>query len=244
VWHYVPGTNIPIPMGGMNVVTVFNSVLVMLILWGLLWLATRRVAWIPGRGQLLLESLLKAFQGLIDSTMSFEPLEKRKHFLPLIAGLFMYICVSNAMLIIPMPYIEKPTSDLNDTLALGIISVSYATYCGLKAKGPKVYVEEMMGPMFHAHGSVGAVVIGKLSALFFFPLRLSEEFSRLVSISCRLFGNIMGGAIVITVVSTLTYWVLFPQLLYGFFLVFEAALQAFVFSMLTLMYITGALQEE
>ncbi len=243
-WHYLPFTDIPIPMGGVNVITVMNTLVVMAVLWGLLYLATRRLTAVPGRGQLLLESVLTGFQGLIDSTMSFEPLEKRKHFLPLIAGLFLYICVSNAVLIIPLPHIEKPTSDLNDTLALGIISITYATYCGLKAKGLKVYVTEMMGPMFHAHGSLSAVIIGKLSALFFFPLRLSEEFSRLVSISCRLFGNIMGGAIVIIVVSTLTYYILFPQFLYAFFLVFEAALQAFVFSMLTLMYITGALQEE
>lgn len=244
VRHFVPFTNIPLPLGGVNIYTVMNTVIVMVILWTLLYLATRRVSAVPGRAQLVLESILNSFQGLIDSTMSFEPLEKRKHFLPLIAGLFVYICLSNAVLIIPLPHIEKPTSDLNDTLALGIISITYATYCGLKAKGPKVYVTEMMGPMFHAHGSTSAVVIGKLSALFFFPLRLSEEFSRLVSISCRLFGNIMGGAIVITVISTLTYYILFPQFLYGFFLVFEAALQAFVFSMLTLMYITGALQEE
>ncbi len=244
VWRYIPGTDIPIPLGGVNVYTVMNTLVVMAVLWAVLWLALRRISKVPTRGQLMVESVLSSFQSLIDSTMSFEPFEKRRHYLPLIAGLFIYICVSNAVLIIPLPHIEKPTSDLNDTLALGLISIGYATYCGLKAKGPLGYLKEMCGPMFHAHGSVGAVVIGKLSALFFFPLRVSEELSRLISISCRLFGNIMGGAIVIVVVSSLTYYLVFPQFLYGFFLVFEAALQAFVFSMLTLMYITGALQEE
>jgi len=243
-WHYIPFTDIPIPLGGVNVFTVMNTLIVMGVLWGLMFLAVRRLTWIPSRGQMILEMILGGFQSLIDSTMFFESPEKRRSFLPLITALFIYIALSNAILLIPLPHIEKPTSDLNDTLALGLISVGFATYCGLRAKGVLGYLKEMCGPMFHAHGSVGAVVVGKMSALFFFPLRISEEFSRLVSISCRLFGNIMGGAIVITVVSTLTYYAFLPQFLYGFFLVFEAALQAFVFSMLTLMYITGALQEE
>ncbi|MDQ1256943.1 MAG: F-type H+-transporting ATPase subunit a [Candidatus Hydrogenedentes bacterium] len=244
VWHYIPWTDIPIPLGGINVYTVMNSLVVMAVLWAVLFLAVRKVAWIPSRGQVILEAVFASFQSLIDSTMFFEPPAKRRSFLPLIVGLFVYIAVSNAILIIPLPHIEKPTSDLNDTLALGLISVGFATYCGLRAKGPAVYIKEMCGPMFHTHGSLGAVIAGKLSAFFFFPLRISEELSRLISISCRLFGNIMGGAIVILVVSTLTYYIFLPQFLYGFFLVFEAALQAFVFAMLTLIYITGALQEE
>ena len=243
-WHYVPFTDVAIPLGGVNVFTIVNTLIVMGVLWALLFLAVRKAAWIPGRGQMILELILTGFQSLIDSTLFFEPPAKRRYFLPLLTGLFVYIALSNALLIIPLPHIEKPTSDLNDTLSLGLISVGFATYCGLRAKGLLGYLKEMCGPMFHTHGSFGAVAAGKLSALFFFPLRISEELSRLISISCRLFGNIMGGAIVILVVSSLTYYIFLPQFLYGFFLVFEAALQAFVFTMLTLMYITGALQEE
>lgn len=244
VWHYVPFTNIPIPMGGINVYTVMSMLLVLAVLWTLLFLAVRGLKQVPGRGQVLLEALLSGFQSLIDSTMSFESPAKRRSFLPLIAGLFIYITVSNAILIVPLPHVEKPTSDLNDTLALGLIAVPFSIFCAIRAKGILGYLVELCGPMFHAHGSLGAVIAAKASALFFFPLKVVEEFSRLISISCRLFGNIMGGAIVIIVVSTLTYHVLFPQFLYAFFLVFEAALQGFVFAMLTLVYITGALQEE
>lgn len=244
VWHYIPFTDIGIPMNGVNVFTVMNTLVVMAVLWLALFLAVRKVAWIPSRGQMTLELILTGFQGLIDSTMFFEPPAKRRYFLPLIAGLFVYIAVCNAILLIPLPHIEKPTCDLNCTLALGLITVSFATYCGFRAKGILGYLKEMCGPMFHTQGSFAAVVVGKLSALFFFPLRLCEELSRLISISCRLFGNIMGGATVIVVVSTLGYYIFLPQILYAFFLVFEAVLQAFVFAMLTMMYITGALQEE
>lgn len=242
VWHYIPGTNIPIPLGGVNVFTVMNTLIVMAVLWVLFGLAIRRMAMVPHRGQALLEMILEGFQGMIDRTMEFAPEHRRKHYLPLIAGLFMYICLSNALLLIPLPHIEKPTEDLNNTLALGLTSVGYALFCAFRAKGIKGYFVEAMGPLFHSHGSAVAVVSGRLSGLFFLPMHFSEELSKLISISCRLFGNIMGGAIVITIVSTMSYYFVFPQILYAFFLVFEAALQAFVFSMLTLIYITRAEQ--
>ncbi len=242
VWHYVPGTDIPIPLGGMNVFTVMNTLLVVAVLWALFWMATRRLNMVPGRAQALLELVLDSFKDMVDRTMEFAPEHRRRQYVPFIAGLFLYICLSNAILLVPLPRIEKPTSDLNDTLALGLISVGYALFCAIRAKGIKGYFVEAMGPLFHSHGSTAAVLMGRSSGLFFLPMHFSEEMSKLISISCRLFGNIMGGAIVITIVSTMSYYIVFPQILYAFFLVFEAALQAFVFSMLTLIYLTRAEQ--
>jgi F-type H+-transporting ATPase subunit a len=89
-----------------------------------------------------------------------------------------------------------------------------------------------------------AATLGKLSALFFFPLHLIETLSRMLSISCRLFGNITGAAIVLTVLSTLSYGLVLPLGLNAFFLVFESAVQAFVFSMLTLIYIATSIQHD
>ena len=86
---------------------------------------------------------------------------------------------------------------------------------------------------------------GKLIGIgFFFPLHIIETFSRVLSISCRLFGNITGAAIIITVVSALTYGMVVPLGLYAFFLVFESAVQAFVFSMLALIYIATNMEHE
>lgn len=242
VRHYVPFTDIPIPMGGINIITALNTILVVAVVWGLFWIATRRASMVPNRAQALLELILESFQDLINNTMPFAPESRRKHYLPLIAGLFVYICVSNAILIVPLPHIEKPTSDLNDTLGLGALVISYAMFCAFRAKGVKGYFVEAMGPFFHTHAHGVALVASKASALGFFPLHCVEEVSRLISISCRLFGNIMGGAVVILIVSTFSYYIIVPQGLYAFFLVFEAALQAFVFSMLTLIYITRAEQ--
>ena len=73
---------------------------------------------------------------------------------------------------------------------------------------------------------------------FMMPLNLIGELSKIVSISFRLFGNIMGGAIIILVVSYLTYSVLLPPFLNAFFGLFVGTIQAFVFTMLTLVYIS------
>ena len=244
VWHYVPFTDIPIPLRGLNIITVSNTLLVMIILWVLLRLAVRRFAWIPGRAQVLVELLIGAFDSMVESALELKTREANRHYLPLIVSLFVFILLSNSVVLLPLPHIEEPTSDLNTTLGLGLMSVLYSVYCGFKAHGVRGHLAEMCGPMWHTKGGGVAAIAGKLSALFFFPLHVVEDCSRTISISCRLFGNITGAAIVLTVITTLTYSVVVPLGLDAFLLVFEAAVQAFVFSMLTLMYIAAAMREE
>jgi F-type H+-transporting ATPase subunit a len=245
VWHYVPFTDIPIPLRGLNIVTVLNSVLVMILLLTALRLAVRKFAWIPGRAQVLVEVLIGAFDSLVSSSLELETREKNRHYLPLIASLFIYIILCNAIPLLPLPHIEEPTSDLNCTLGLGVMSVSYSFYCGMRTRGVRGQLTEMCGPLWPHKGKFTlAALPGKFSALLFFPLHIVEDISRIISISFRLFGNITGAAIVLTVVSALTYGLVVPLGLDGFLLVFEAAIQAFVFSMLTLMYIASAMQHE
>ena len=70
------------------------------------------------------------------------------------------------------------------------------------------------------------------------PLNLIGELAKVVSISFRLFGNIMGGSIIILVVSHLTYSLVLPPFLNAFFGLFVGTIQAFVFTMLTVVYIS------
>ena len=70
------------------------------------------------------------------------------------------------------------------------------------------------------------------------PLNVIGEIAKVVSISFRLYGNIMGGSIIILVVSDLVYQLILPPFLYGFFGLFVGTIQAFVFTMLTLVYIS------
>jgi len=242
VWHYVPFTNFRLPFNGVNIITVMSTLLVMFILIAVLRLAVRRFAWIPGRGQMAVELLLGGFDSMVSSALQLKTQAQNRHFLPLISTLFIYVLLCNSVVLLPIPRIEEPTSDLNCTLALGLMSITYSMYCGFKAHGVAGYLGEMCGPMWHHEGKfTWSAIPGKLSALFFFPLHLVEELSRLISISFRLFGNITGAAIVVAVVSTLAYGLVIPLGLDAFLFIFEAAVQAFVFAMLTLMYIASAI---
>ena len=142
-----------------------------------------------------------------------------KTYAPLICALFMFLLFSNWLGIIP--HLEEPTKDLNTTLGLGIMGFVIAHYAGIKSKGIKAYLKEYFQPIF-----------------FMMPLNVIGELAKIVSISFRLFGNIMGGSIIILVVSYLTYSVVLPPFLYAFFGLFVGTIQAFVFTMLTVVYIS------
>ena len=79
---------------------------------------------------------------------------------------------------------------------------------------------------------------------FLAPLNIIGEVSKIVSIAFRLFGNIMGGGIIILVVSSLTKLIIVPIGLYGFFGIFAGSIQAFVFAMLAMSYLAVAITEE
>ena len=145
--------------------------------------------------------------------------EKSKTYAPLICALFMFLLLSNWIGIVP--HLEEPTKDLNTPLSLGLMGFVLAHFAGIKTKGFKEYSREYFQPIF-----------------FMMPLNVIGELAKVVSISFRLFGNIMGGSIIILVVSHLTYSILLPPLLNAFFGLFVGAIQAFVFTMLTLVYIS------
>jgi F-type H+-transporting ATPase subunit a len=246
ILHYLPYTDIRIPMGGLNIITVLSTLLVMVLLWGVLRLAVSKFAWVPGRGQLMVELFVTGFDSMVISTLNLKTREANRHYLPLISCLFLFIVLCNGLPLLPIPHVEEPTSDLNCTLALGMTSVLYSVYCGFRAHGVLGHLGEMCGPFWHHEGklNVGAA-LGKVIGLgFFFPLHIIETLSRMLSISCRLFGNITGAAIVLTVLSTLSFGLVLPLGLNAFFLFFESAVQAFVFSMLTLIYIATSIQHE
>lgn len=242
IWHYIPYTDIPFPMGGLNYLTVLNTVLVMLALWGLMWVAVRRRSLVPGRAQMALELFMGAFDDLVANSLELETRKANRAFLPLIAALFVFLVLSNFMGFFPTPIFEEPTGDINCTLALGLMGMVIATYSGMRTKGPLEYSKELLGPLWNQEGTAGAVLAGKLSALFFLPLNIIGELAKVISISFRLFGNIVGGAIIMSVVSFLVYYMVLPIGLNLFFVFFVGAVQAFVFTMLTLTYIAVAIK--
>ena len=209
-----------IPVFGHNI--AFNiEVIVMtwivffvLIVFG--FVTTRKRDVLPKPMQVLGELIISQLYELTEDALGRE---KSKTYAPLICALFMFLLLSNWIGIVP--HLEEPTKDLNTPLSLGIMGFVLAHFAGIKTKGFKEYSKEYFQPIF-----------------FMMPLNLIGELAKVVSISFRLFGNIMGGSIIILVVSHLTYSIVLPPLLNAFFGLFVGAIQAFVFTMLTLVYIS------
>jgi F-type H+-transporting ATPase subunit a len=209
-----------IPVPGHSIILNLNTIVMAWIVFGIIilfgFLVARKPKIFPSTLQVLGELIVSQLYGLAEDALGKE---SGKKFGPLVCALFMFLLISNWLGMIPL--LEEPTKDLNTPLSLGIMGFVIAHYVGIKSKGFKKYMEAYLEPFF-----------------FMAPLNLIGELSRIVSISFRLFGNIMGGSIIILVVSYLTYSVITPPFLMAFFGLFVGAIQAFVFTMLTIVYIS------
>jgi F-type H+-transporting ATPase subunit a len=209
-----------IPFLGHNLTFNIEAIIMTWIACGLLivfgLLASYKKARIPGAWQIVGELFVSQFFNLTEDALDKEMAKK---YGPLICALFMFLVLSNWLGI--LPYLEEPTKDLNTPLSLGIMGFVISHSVAIKTKGLKTYIKEYFAPIF-----------------FMMPLNLIGEIAKIVSISFRLFGNIMGGSIIILVVSYLSYNILLPPFLNAFFGLFVGAIQAFVFTMLTLVYIS------
>ncbi len=199
-----------------NSTTLLMTWVVMSVVLTFAWVATRERSMVPGPWQKLAELFVQWFRELVRDALG-EAYEER--YFPLICGLFIFLLCCNWIGVIP--FMEEPTKDINTTLGLGIMGFFIAHGTAIKVKGLKQYLKEYFQPMF-----------------FLMPLNVVGEIAKVISISFRLFGNIMGGSIIIIVVTHLIYGVILPPFLYGFFGLFVGTVQAFVFTMLTLVYIS------
>ncbi|MDK2883117.1 MAG: F-type H+-transporting ATPase subunit a [Bacillota bacterium] len=182
------------------------------------YLSTRRLQAVPGRLQNVLEAVVEVLEGLVEENMG----EKGKEYFPFIGTLFLYILLSNWMGAIPG--LHSPTSDINVTAALAVIVLLASHVYGLSKKGLahfKHYLEPM--PIF-------------------LPLNLMEEVTKPLSLAFRLFGNVTGEHIVVAVLGLIVpLLVPVPMSLFG---LFTGLIQALVFTMLAMVYITQATEEE
>ena len=198
----------------LEVILMTWIVIAVLLIFG--FLAVHKKSIFPHSFQVLGELFVSGLYGLTEDALDKEMAKK---YGPLTCALFMFLVISNWIGI--LPHLEEPTKDLNTPLGLGIMGFIIAHYAGIKSKGIKEYLKEYCAPIF-----------------FMAPLNIIGELAKVVSISFRLFGNIMGGAIIILVVSYLTYSILLPPFLNAFFGLFVGTIQAFVFTMLTIVYIS------
>ncbi|MEK7826385.1 MAG: F0F1 ATP synthase subunit A [Thermodesulfobacteriota bacterium] len=185
------------------------------------FLATRRVSILPGRFQNVMEVIVEGIDTFLTDTMGPEG----RKFFPLIATLGIYILTSNLLGLIPG--FESPTANLNTTVSLAVVVFAMTHIVGIRVHGIK-YVKQFMGPVWW------------LTPLMM-PIEIISHLSRPLSLSVRLFGNIMGEDIVLAVVLLLVpLLVPLPVIV---LMIFTSCIQTVVFMLLTMMYIVGAMEE-
>lgn len=228
--------------------------LVMIVLATLAFLASRRLALVPRGLQNAMEVVLEQFQGLIDDVIGPEG----RPYLPLIATLGLFILTGNLLGLVPG--VAGPTANLNTTAACALVVFFAYHWIGVRKQGLLPYLNHFTGPM---PWSLGMVPI----KLLMIPIELISHLARPLSLSLRLFGNMTGGHILLAIIfflmglDGLIGWALsgspwgaaigglaalvMTVFTVGFLYplkILVSFLQAFIFVMLTMLYIAGAVE--
>jgi F-type H+-transporting ATPase subunit a len=177
----------------------------------------------PGNAQQFLELIVSGLKGLLQDIVG--PHSER--FLYMIGAFAVFIFVSNIFGI--FFFLQPPTSNVNTTFGLGLTAFLYYNYVGIKAQGLGHYVAHFAGPIWWL-------------APLMFPIEVIGHLARILSLGMRLFGNIFGEHTATGIfMGMLPFVVPWPMMGLG---IFGAFLQTFVFIMLTMVYIGGAVATE
>ena len=172
----------------------------------------------PGKGQLLLESIVTWAYNLILNLLG----EKGKRYVPYLLTVLLYLAISNLMGLIGF---KPPTKDLTVTAGLAIMSIILIEYAGIREIGPKGWAKSFAQPV--------AIIT---------PLNILEIIIRPLSLCMRLFGNMLGGFVVMELIKQI-FPALLPILPSFYFDIFDGLLQAYVFVFLTSMFIKEAIDD-
>lgn len=236
-WHLGSGTS---NFWVLNLDTLFFSVVLGLTFLGVFgWAAKRVTAGAPGKLQNFVEVMLEFVNGQVKDTMHVkDPLVG-----PLALSIFVWVFLMNLMDLVPVDLLPRlaslmgvhylrvvPTTDLSATFALSVsvffLIIIYSFYHkGLKGFGKEV--------LTHPFG------------IYMFPfnvlLRIVEELAKPLSLSLRLFGNLYAGELIFILIALLPWWAQWPLgSVWALFHILIIILQAFIFMMLTIVYLSMA----
>lgn len=200
-------------------------------------LSTRKLAMRPTGMQNFMEWVMDFVKNIINSAMDWKD-GGRFHVLGI--TLIMYIFVSN-MLGLPFSIVidgklwwKSPTADPTLTLTLAVMVLALSHYYGVKLKGTKEYAKEFIQPFW-----------------FMLPIKIIEEFANTLTLGLRLYGNIYAGEVLLALIAGgLATGIggniaaIVPMLAWQGFSVFVGAIQSFIFTMLTMVYLSQKVSEE
>ena len=226
-------------------ITITNSMvgvlIASLVLLAGAWYVTRRATLVPGRLQSVIEFPVEFMANIVEGQGG----HRWRSILPLILTIFLLVLTANWVGLLPgvgtiainwtdaeghvaaHPLIRPASADLNFTLALAIIAFVAFVSWGIRANGVGGYLKET----FVANPAYMTPIMT--------PIHVVSELSRLISLSMRLFGNVFAGEVLLAVMLALTFAVV-PAIFLGLELVF-GFVQALVFALLTMTYITLAM---
>lgn len=190
------------------------------------YIATRNLKEVPSKFQLGVEGLVGAVNNLVKQTMG----EDKMGFAPYMGTIILFIGIAN---IIGLIGLRPPTADVNTTFALSIITFMMVQIFSVKSNGFGGYLKGFLEPM-----------------PLLLPLNIIGELANPVSLSFRLFGNIVGGLIIMKLLYTALMGLSFkflpipllgvgvPAVLHIYFDLFAGLLQSFIFTMLTMVFVS------
>jgi F-type H+-transporting ATPase subunit a len=183
--------------------------------------AAKSVSLIPGKGQNFFEIVVSGIEEFMVDIAG----EEGRWLFPLVATIFIYIFICNLIGLVPGFF--PPTASLNTTLSCALVVVIFTHVIGIKYHGAK-YVKHFMGPVWWMVPII-------------FPIEIIGHLARILSLSFRLFGNMMGHELVLAILFMLAgaFFAPLPIMALG---IFVALVQAFVFFLLSIMYFSGAME--
>jgi F-type H+-transporting ATPase subunit a len=224
--------------------------------------ARRATSGVPGKLQAAVEMLVEFVDGTVKETYH----GKSKLIAPLAITIFALVFLMNFMDLLPvdlLPWVGErfgvehlrvvATADINTTLGMSITVFFLIWYVGLKEKGFLGFFGEWFTAPFHAHGFVGKILTAFPNVL----LRVIEEAVRPLSLSLRLFGNMYAGELIFVLIAGLTLeaslahfstyaWgaaQFIADAIWTLFHILIITLQAFIFGMLTIVYLSMAAEK-
>lgn len=197
------------------------------------YLLTRNLQKVPTtKRQIFLEIAVGGVQKLVTETMGEDTVKKMPNMIPYIGSLFLFFACSN---LIGLLGFRSPTTDLDTTLAWAMMTFFMIYYAGIKFNG-LAYFKGLLEPL-----------------PFLLPLNIIGELAKPISLSFRPFGNILGGAVIMTLLYQFLGYVstsvglsipigqlLIPVPLHLYFDLFSGLLQSFIFIMLTMVFVGNA----
>jgi F-type H+-transporting ATPase subunit a len=199
-------------------------------------IVARRGTLVPGRFQSLIELPIEWLAGVVRGTGG----RRWAEFAGLVMAIFLFVLVANLIGLLPtvptehgeetfVPLVRAAAADLNFTLGLAIIAFVAFVAWGIRANGLGGYLKELL------------IAEPAYMTPLLTPIHIISELSRLISLSMRLFGNVFAGEVLLAVILSLVP-VLVPVVFLGLELIF-GFVQALVFALLTMTYITLAIAE-